>query len=219
MTEEELEHNEEIEEGYDPEEDVELSEEERLKRQRASHAARRERAKSAKKKGLVILNTGKGKGKTTAALGLLFRAWGQGLRVCMLQFIKARTANWGEEKAARKAEIEIHPLGDGFTWLSKDIEKDKELARQGWEICKLKILSGDYDLIVLDEMTYVLKYGWLAWEEVHQVLEQRPEGMHIVITGRYAIPELIEYADTVSEITDIKHHYDAGVKAQKGIEF
>lgn len=205
--------------GYDPEEDEALSEEERLKRQKASHAARRERAKTAIKKGLVILNTGKGKGKTTAALGLLFRAWGQGLRVCILQFIKARTANWGEEKAARKVGIEIHPLGDGFTWLSKDIEHDKELARQGWELCKQKILSGEYDLIVLDELTYTLKYGWLEWHEIQEVLDNRPEGMHIVITGRYPIPELVEYADTVSEITDIKHHYDAGVKAQKGIEF
>ncbi|GHO46401.1 cob(I)yrinic acid a,c-diamide adenosyltransferase [Ktedonospora formicarum] len=205
--------------GYDPEEDEELSEEERLKRQKASHVARRERAKTAIKKGLVILNTGKGKGKTTAALGLLFRAWGQGLRVCILQFIKARTANWGEEKAARKVGIEIYPLGDGFTWLSKDIEHDKELARQGWELCKQKILSGEYDLIVLDELTYTLKYGWLEWREIQEVLDNRPEGMHIVITGRYPIPELVEYADTVSEITDIKHHYDAGVKAQKGIEF
>jgi cob(I)alamin adenosyltransferase len=203
----------------DPEEDPSLSEAERLAIQRARHVERREQAKTAIKKGVVIVNTGKGKGKTTSALGLLFRAWGQGLRVCMLQFIKARTGKWGEVKAAQKMGIEIIPLGDGFTWLSSDIEKDKALAHQGWEICRQKILSGDYDLIVLDEMTYPLKYNWLSWEEVRPVLDQRPAGMHLVITGRYAIPELVEYADTVSEITEVKHHYRAGVKAQKGVEF
>ncbi len=206
-------------EGGDPEEDPTLSEEERLARQRAGHEARRKRAKTAIKKGLVIVNTGKGKGKTTAAMGLLLRAWGQGLRVCMLQFIKARTANWGEEKAARKIGIEMIPLGDGFTWLSRDIENDKALARQGWELCREKILSSNYDLIVLDEMTYVLKYGWLPWEEVRDTFDRRPAGMHLVVTGRYAIPELVEYADMVSEITEVKHHYYAGVKAQKGVEF
>jgi cob(I)alamin adenosyltransferase len=203
----------------DPEEDATLSEEERLARQRASHEARRQRAKTAIKKGLVIVNTGKGKGKTTAAMGLLLRAWGQGLRVCMLQFIKAKTANWGEEKAARKIGIEMIPLGDGFTWLSHNIEHDKALAREGWELARQKILSGNYDLIVLDEMTYVFKYGWLPWQEVQETFDQRPAGMHIVVTGRYAPPELITYADMVSEVTEVKHHYRAGVKAQKGIEF
>ena len=212
------EREEDTDEG-DPEEDSTLSEAERLARQRAEHEARRKRAKTAIKKGLVIVNTGKGKGKTTAAMGLLLRAWGQGLRVCMLQFIKARTANRGEEKAARKIGIEMIPLGDGFPWLSKNIENDKALARQGWEVCRQKILSGNYDLIVLDEMTYVLKYGWLSWEEVQDTLDQRPAGMHVVITGRYAPPELVAYADLVSEIVEVKHPYQAGVKAQKGIEF
>ena len=111
------------------------------------------------------------------------------------------------------------PLGDGFTWLSRDIENDKALTRQGWELCREKILSGNYDLIVLDEMTYVFKYGWLPWEEVRDTFDRRPAGMHLVVTGRYAIPELVEYADMVSEITEVKHHYHAGVKAQKGVEF
>lgn len=212
------ERKEEIDER-DPEEEPTLSEEERLARQRADHEARRQRAKTAIKKGLVIVNTGKGKGKTTAAMGLLLRAWGQGLRVCMLQFIKAKTANWGEEKAARKIGIEMVPLGDGFTWLSHNIEHDKALAREGWELARQKILSGNYDLVVLDEMTYVFKYGWLPWEEVQETFDQRPAGMHIVVTGRYASPELIAYADMVSEVTEVKHHYRAGVKAQKGIEF
>jgi len=205
--------------GDDPEEDPTLTEEQRLALQRARYEERRKRAKTAIKKGLVIVNTGKGKGKTTAAMGLLLRAWGQGLRVCMLQFIKARTANWGEEKAARKIGIEMIPLGDGFTWLSDNIENDKALARQGWEICRQKILSGNYDLIVLDEMTYVLKYGWLSWDEIQDTLDQRPAGMHVVVTGRYAPPELVAYADLVSEIIEVKHPYQAGIKAQKGIEF
>ncbi len=111
------------------------------------------------------------------------------------------------------------PLGDGFTWLSHNIEHDKALAREGWELARQKILSGNYDLVVLDEMTYVFKYGWLPWEEVQETFDQRPAGMHIVVTGRYASPELIAYADMVSEVTDVKHHYRAGVKAQKGIEF
>ena len=205
--------------GGDPEEDPTLTEEERLARQRASHEARRKRAKTAVKKGLVIVNTGKGKGKTTAAMGLLLRAWGQGLRVCMLQFIKARTANWGEEKAARKMGMEMIPLGGGFTWLSDNIEHDKALAREGWEICRQKMLSGNYDLVVLDELTYMLKYGWLSWEDVRDTLDQRPAGMHVVVTGRYAPPELVAYADLVSEIIEVKHPYHAAVKAQKGIEF
>ena len=199
--------------GSDPEEDPTLTEEERLARQRASHEARRKQAKTAVKKGLVIVNTGKGKGKTTAAMGLLLRAWGQGLRVCMLQFIKARTANWGEEKAARKMGMEMIPLGGGFTWLSDNIEHDKALAREGWEICRQKMLSGNFDLVVLDELTYVLKYGWLSWEDVRDTLDQRPAGMHVVVTGRYAPPDL------VSEIIEVKHPYHTGVKAQKGIEF
>ncbi len=209
----------EQDESLDPEEMVGLSEDVRLAKQKELHQERQVRNKQAVKKGLVILNTGKGKGKTTAALGLLVRAWGQGLRVCMLQFIKARTGNWGEKKAAGKMGIEIQPLGDGFTWLSDNIENDKVLAREGWEQCRTRILSGNYDLIVLDEMTYVLKYGWLSWEEVRETLDNRPAGMHIVITGRFAIPELIEYADLVSEIEEVKHPFNAGVKAQKGIEF
>lgn len=203
----------------DPEEIAGLSEEERLARQRTLHEARRVRAKTATRKGLVLVNTGKGKGKTTAAIGLLVRAWGQGLRVCMLQFIKARTGKWGEIRALGKFGIEILPLGDGFTWLSDNIEDDKALARQGWEICRARILSGNYDLIVLDELTYMLKYGWLSWAEVRETFDARPAGMHLVVTGRYASEELTAYADLVTEMTEIKHHYRAGIKSQRGIEF
>jgi cob(I)alamin adenosyltransferase len=185
----------------------------------ALHKKHKTQTRSGSQKGLVIVNTGNGKGKTTAALGVLFRAWGRGMRVCMLQFIKATTSNYGENKAAKRLGIEIIPMGDGFTWLSDDIEKDKATARQCWELCRQKILSGDYDIVILDEMTYTLSYGWLDVNEVIEVLKQREPAMHIIITGRNALPELVEYADLVTEMTEIKHPYSQGIKAQKGIEF
>ncbi len=168
---------------------------------------------------LVVVHTGDGKGKTTAALGILFRAWGRGMRVVMLQFIKSTTSNYGEDRAARKLGIEIIPLGGGFTWLSRDIEKDRALARQLWEICKEKIASGAYDIVILDEFTYPLTYGWLPMQEVLDFLRDRPPGMHIVITGREAPPELVEFADLVTEMRQVKHPYDQGIKAQPGLEF
>ncbi len=170
-------------------------------------------------RGLVIVNTGNGKGKTTAALGILTRAWGRGMRVCALQFIKARTANFGEEQAARKMGVEMIPLGDGFTWTSRDIERDRALAREGWTLCRAKIESGDYDIVILDELTYCFTFGWLDLEEVLEVLRRRPPGQHVIITGRDAPEALIAFADLVTEMREIKHPYAAGVKAQKGIEF
>jgi cob(I)alamin adenosyltransferase len=169
---------------------------------------------------LVLLNTGNGKGKTTAALGTLLRAWGRGWKVVMLQFIKAETGNFGEHRAARKAGFEIIPLGSGFTWLSKDIEKDKSLARSCWEQCKTRILSGDYDLVALDEITYPLTYGWLPVDDVLDTLRRRPSYTHIILTGRDAPAELIEFADLVTEMGEVKHPYKTqGIKAQAGIEF
>ena len=174
----------------------------------------------ASRKALVILNTGNGKGKTTAALGVLFRAWGRGQNVVMLQFIKADTGNFGEHKAARKAGIEIIPLGSGFTWLSKDIEKDKALARACWEQCRERIMSGDYDIVALDEITYPLTFGWLPVDEVLETLRARPEHTHVILTGRDAPLELIEFADLVTEMQETKHPYrEQGIKAQAGIEF
>jgi cob(I)alamin adenosyltransferase len=170
-------------------------------------------------KGLVMVHTGNGKGKTTAALGLLLRAWGRDMRVVMLQFIKAKTGNWGEIRAAHKLGIEIVPLGDGFTWDSTDIAKDRKLAEEGWQLCREKILNGGYDIVILDEMTYCFQYGWLDLNEVIETLRSRPEGQHVVITGRDAPEALIEYADLVTEMREIKHPYYAGVRAQKGIEF
>src|ERR1044071_3675044 len=118
------------------------------------------------KKGLVIVNTGNGKGKSTSALGILLRAWGRGFRVCVVQFIKAETGQWGEIKAAKKLGIDWFTTGDGFTWTSKDMDETIERARHGWELAKEKILSKNYDLIILDEFTYTLHYGWLNNNEV-----------------------------------------------------
>lgn len=168
---------------------------------------------------LVIVNTGAGKGKTTAALGLLLRGWGQNMRVVMLQFLKAQTGNWGEVKAARKLGVEIIPLGDGFTWMSKDIEQDRALAQEGWQRCREAIESGAYDIVIMDELTYCFRFGWLDLEEVLAVLAQRPPNLHVVITGRDAPAPLIKFADLVTEMREVKHPYKSGVKAQKGIEF
>lgn len=172
------------------------------------------------RRSLVIVNTGNGKGKTTAALGTLMRAWGRGWKVVMLQFIKAETGNFGEHRAGRRMELEIIPLGAGFTWLSKDIEHDKALARACWGQCKARIESGDYDIVALDEITYPLTYGWLPVEEVIATLRARPSYTHIILTGRDAPAELVEFADLVTEMTEIKHPYKTdGTKAQAGIEF
>ncbi len=170
-------------------------------------------------KGLVIVNTGKGKGKTTAAMGVVVRAGGRGMKVIMLQFIKHSTANFGEQRAAQKMGIEMRAMGDGFTWRSKDLDQSAELARAHWEDCKTIIASGDYDVIVLDEFTYPMHYGWVDTEEVIEALKARPDMVHVIITGRNAPEALVEYADLVTEMNVVKHPYQEGIKAQPGIEF
>ncbi len=172
-----------------------------------------------RRRGMVVINTGNGKGKTTAALGVLFRAWGRGLKVVMFQFIKQTTSNYGENRAARKLGIEMIPLGGGFTWLSKDIEKDKALAREGWERCKQALSSSDYQLVVLDEITYPVTYGWLPVEDIIEALKQRPPQQHVILTGRQAHEQLVEYADLVTEMQEIKHPFNLGIKAQPGLDF
>ncbi len=173
-----------------------------------------------KKKGLVIVNMGNGKGKTTAALGLLFRAWGRGMKVSMLQFLKNENAKFGESKAAEKLGIEITPSGDGFTWRSKDMDKTTARARHGWEMAQEKIASGNYDLIILDEFTYPLHFEWLDVDEVVNWLkENKPPMLHLVITGRNAPKKLVEFADLVTEMKEVKHPYKEGIQGQAGVEF
>jgi len=172
------------------------------------------------KKGLLIVNTGDGKGKTTAALGMVLRAWGRGFHICVIQFVKAETGGWGEVKAAKKLGIEWHTTGDGFTWTSKDMNETTARALHGWEIAKEKIAGNQYDLIVLDEFTYALHFGWLDTGDVLEWLRlNRPLDLHLVITGRSAPEALIQQADLVTEMRLIKHPYDQGIQAQPGIEF
>ena len=173
-----------------------------------------------KGKGLVVINTGDGKGKTTAALGVLFRAWGRNMNVEVFQFIKHTGSRYGESRAAARLEIPWSALGDGFTWLSKDLDASADLAREQWEKCREAILSGDRDVIILDEFTYPLHYGWIPVGQVIEVLKQKPHMLHVIITGRYAPDELIEFADLVTEMREIKHPYkEQGIKAQPGLEF
>lgn len=172
------------------------------------------------KKGLVIVNTGEGKGKTTAALGIILRSWGRGFRVCMIQFIKSATASTGEVKAAKKMDIEWHKTGDGFVWLSKDIDETTAHARHGWQLAQEKISSGAYDLVVLDEFTYPLIFGWLDTAEIVNWLStNKPPQMHLIITGRGAPQNLIDYADIVTEMKVVKHPYTRGIIAQPGVEY
>lgn len=172
------------------------------------------------KKGLVIINTGNGKGKTSAALGVLFRAWGRDMDVRMFQFLKHTGAMFGEHRAAKKLNIRIEAMGDGFTWRSKDMENTKEIAQGQWEKCKQAILEGQEDIIILDEITYTITFGWVKVEDVIETLRKRKPMMHVIITGRGAPQELIDYADLVTEMREIKHPYrDQGIKAQPGIEF
>ncbi len=170
--------------------------------------------------GLVIVNTGDGKGKTTAALGVIFRAWGRDFKIRMFQFIKHTGARFGEQRAAEKLDIPIEALGDGFTWLSKDMDRTTALAQEQWRRCKEAILTGDEDIIVLDEFTYAMHYGWVPVEDVVDTLERRRDTLHVIITGRYAPQELIDCADLVTEMKLVKHPFDdKGIKAQQGIEF
>lgn len=173
-----------------------------------------------RKRGLVLVNTGDGKGKTTASLGVVLRAWGRGMNVCVVQFLKHETGNWGEVRAAQQLGIDWVKTGDGFTWTSKDMDETAAKALHGWAVAQTKIVSGDYDLVVLDEFTYLMKFGWLdAGEVVDWLRANKPETMHLLISGRDAPPELIAYADTVTEMHKVKHAYDAGVSAVAGIEF
>jgi cob(I)alamin adenosyltransferase len=173
-----------------------------------------------KRHGLVIVNTGDGKGKTTAALGVAFRALGNGFKVFMVQYIKGKWKT-GEKKMADKLapDLVIKPMGDGFTWDTKNPEQDIATTLKIWEVSKEAIASGRYDIVILDEINVVMKLGYLDPGLVVDVLKARDPRQHVILTGRGAPPSIIEVADLVSEIVPIKHPYKAGIKAQPGIEF
>jgi cob(I)alamin adenosyltransferase len=184
---------------------------------------RRQNARrNAQKKGLVIVNTGEGKGKTTAALGIMTRAWGRKMKVGVVQFLKHENARYGEIKAAtRMGNIDWINTGDGWTWTSTDMDATIARARHAWTIAQERIVSGGYDLFILDEFTYLLAYGWLDIDEVLTWLEaNKPPMLHLVITGRYAPQNLIDFADLVTEMREIKHPFrEQGIRAQAGIEY
>jgi len=173
-------------------------------------------------KGLLMVNTGDGKGKTTAALGVLVRAAGRGMKCCLIQFMKSKTDRYGEHESLEKLGVEIHTMGDGFTWDTNDTSRDIATSEETWALCVEKMRSEDYELLVFDELVYVLDYRFLdvqkVLREIKTVREKQPH-LHIIVTGRNAPPALIEAADLVTEMKEIKHPFHAGIYAQQGIEF
>jgi cob(I)alamin adenosyltransferase len=175
-----------------------------------------------KTRGLLMVNTGDGKGKTTAAIGVLVRAAGQGLKCCMIQFMKSKTDRYGEHDSLEKLDVEVHTMGDGFTWDTNDPAQDIRTSEETWAMCVEKLRSGEYELLVFDELVYVLDYKFLdvnaVLKEVADARAAQPS-LHIIMTGRNAPPELVEAADLVTEMKEIKHPFHAGIYAQQGIEF
>ena len=171
-------------------------------------------------KGLLIVHTGKGKGKSTAAFGMVLRAVGHGMRVGVVQFVKGKWAT-GERTVLERfpEQVEFHALGEGFTWETQDRERDIASARAAWEAAKRQIENPDIRMVLMDELNIVLRYGYLPLEEVVDYLRAKPVDTHVIVTGRNAADELIEIADLVTEMTMVKHPFREGVKAQAGIEF
>ena len=201
--------------------------------ERANEKARKRKAARNKmlanktvEKGLLIVHTGKGKGKSTAAFGLAVRALGNGMRVGVVQYVKGKWET-GERHVLEKFpdQVEIRTMGEGFTWDTQDRARDIRAAKAAWQASKEMIEAcrsenPKYDVMILDELNIVLRYDYLPLEEVIEVLRNRPEDLHVVVTGRNAKPELIEAADLVTEMTQVKHPFrEQNVKAQKGIEF
>lgn len=176
-------------------------------------------SRAARARSLVVVNTGDGKGKTTAAMGTLLRAVARGWRVCVIQFIKSGRWKAGEEAIARRLGVEWWTMGDGFSWESADLDRSAALARSAWEAAKATIASGAFDLVVLDEITYPMNWGWIPTAEVVAVIRNRPVHVNVVATGRDAPPALVEVADTVTEMRKVRHAYDRGIRARRGIDF
>jgi cob(I)alamin adenosyltransferase len=168
---------------------------------------------------LVLVNTGDGKGKTTAALGTVMRARARGWRVSVVQFMKSSDWKVGEEQSARQLGVDWWTLGDGFTWESEDLDESEAVAREAWRQAAQIISSGDYEMVLLDEVTYPMNFGWIDTAEVVRVLRERPETTNVILTGRDAPAELLEIADTVTEMRKVKHPFDRGVQARRGIDY
>lgn len=195
----------------------------------ARHAEKMKKKKAARdkiiatktiEKGLVMVHTGKGKGKSTAAFGVIFRAIGNGMRVGIVQFVKGKWGT-GERKVleAFPDQVEMATMGEGFTWETQDRQRDIEAAKQAWEKAKAMIMDESIDVVLCDELNIVLRYDYLSISDVIEFLKTKPEMKHVIITGRNAKAELIEFADLVTEMEMIKHPFRSGVKAQIGIEY
>lgn len=180
-------------------------------------------ARAQDEKGLLIVHTGNGKGKSTAALGLLLRSLGHGMSCAVVQFIKGEqsTAETVLETVATQcgARLQWDRVGEGFTWNTQDLARDQASAREGWELVRRHLANPDMKFLLLDELNIVLRYGFLSLDEVLSDLAARPAHLHVTVTGRHAPAELIEIADLVTEMKEIKHPFKAGIKAQAGIEF
>jgi cob(I)alamin adenosyltransferase len=179
---------------------------------------RERRLPEGERRGLVIVHTGHGKGKSTAAFGLALRAHGRGKAVKIYQFMKVPSARFGEHRAFEQLGLPIEGLGDGFSWKSRDLEASARLARDGWARAEATVRAGAHFLVVLDEIMYPLRYGWIPLDDVLACLRERPREVHVVLTGRNCPEEIVALADTVTEMALVKHAYQAGIPAQRGIE-
>lgn len=193
----------------------------------ARHKARMQRKKAIvddgikkadQEKGLLLILTGNGKGKSSSAFGMLARSLGYGMNAGVAQFIKGRSDTGEEAFFSKHPDVEWHVLGDGFTWNTQDREADIKTAQAGWQVTKQMLNNPELSLVILDELTYPLKYGYLDEKTVLADIASRPPMQHVVVTGRGASKALIDMADTVSELKDVKHAYRAGIKAQPGID-
>jgi len=170
-------------------------------------------------KSVVVVNTGDGKGKSTAAFGVILRAIAREWRVAVVQFLKSGDWHVGEEEVAKRLGVDWWAIGEGFTWESSDLSRDEAVARAAWEHAKAVINAGEHRLVVLDEITYPINWGWIDGADVVETIRSRPERVNIVATGRDAPEALIDVADTVTEMRKVKHAYDAGIVAKKGIDY
>ena len=170
-------------------------------------------------KSLLLVNTGNGKGKSSAAFGVVMRSVARGWKVAVLQFIKSGDWKVGEETIGRQIGVDWRALGEGFTWDSENLDHDKEIAQTGWLAAKKVIQDGEHNLVVLDELTYLMTWGWIDSDDVIDTLRNRPERVNIVVTGRNAADALIEIADTVTEMREVKHAYTSGIRAKRGIDY
>ena len=195
-----------------------LSQRHRQRMQRKKAVVDEAIQKADKEQGLLLVLTGNGKGKSSSAFGMLARALGYGMRVGVAQFIKGRSDTGEESFFGQHPRVSWHVLGDGFTWDTQNLQKDRETAQQGGSVVQPMLRDKDFDMVILDELTYPLNYGWLDTDSVLSDLKNRPLMQHVIVTGRAASDSLCEVADTVSDIKDVKHAFQSGVQAQKGID-